>query len=147
MRYNYFIAKKVFERDWAKLAKSYAEAGMSSEAIQEMYNFDWAEFCRNRVNITHSADFSLEEREDIMEQIPVNYDIYGGHSRYWWLSELSTPCLTIGAKYLSDEDKELLTLYICEEYTVREIAELQSKSKSQIYRKLRRIFSLFESAV
>ena len=86
MRYNYFIAKKVFERDWAKLAKSYAEAGMSSEAIQEMYNFDWAEFCRNRVNITHSADFSLEERENIMEQIPVNYDIYGGHSRYWWLS-------------------------------------------------------------
>lgn len=82
-----------------------------------------------------------------MEQNPVNYDIYGGHSRYWWLSELSTPSLTIGAKLLSDEDKELLTLYIYEERTIREIAEIQQKSKSQISRNLQRIFALFPATV
>lgn len=82
-----------------------------------------------------------------MERNPVNYDIYGGHSRYWWLSELSTPSLTIGAKLLSDEDKELLTLYIYEERTIREIAEIQQKSKSQVSRSLRRIFALFPTDV
>lgn len=147
MKYCYYIAKKNFDSEWARLANFYAKEGMSQDAIQEMHDFDWKEFCRNRVNILHSADFSPEEREDIMEQNPVNYDIYGGHSRYWWLSELSTPSLTIGAKLLSDEDKELLTLYIYEERTIREIAEIQQKSKSQVSRSLRRIFALFPTDV
>lgn len=83
MKYCYYIAKKNFDSEWARLANFYAKEGMSQDAIQEMHDFDWKEFCRNRVNILHSADFSPEEREDIMEQNPVNYDIYGGHSRYW----------------------------------------------------------------
>ena len=82
-----------------------------------------------------------------MEQLSSEYDTYGSHSRYWWLDELTTPCLTIGIPALTMEDKELLTLYIMDELTVREIAEIQEKTKSSVERHLQRVFALFPSSV
>lgn len=37
MTFNYGAEKRKFEKAWSKLAKSYAEAGMESEAIKAMY--------------------------------------------------------------------------------------------------------------
>ena len=38
MTFNYGAEKRKFEKAWSKLAKSYAEAGMESEAIKQDFD-------------------------------------------------------------------------------------------------------------
>ena len=160
MTFNYAVEKRKFEKVWEKLAKSYAEAGMEPEAIKAMYEFDWEIFKSERNEALHTQEFAIPESTDedtgdcesplydkFLEQLSSEYDTYGSHSRYWWLDELTAPCLTIGVPALTVEDKELLTLYIVDELTVREIAEIQEKTKSSVERHLQRVFALFPSSV
>ena len=160
MTFNYAVEKRKFEKVWGKLVKSYAEAGMEPEAIKAMREFDWEIFKSERNEALHTQEFAIPESSDeetddcesplydkFMEQLSSEYDTYGSHSRYWWLDELTTPCLTIGIPALTMEDKELLTLYIMDELTVREIAEIQEKTKSSVERHLQRVFALFPSSV
>ena len=160
MTFNYGAEKRKFEKVWEKLANSYAEAGMEPEAIKAMREFDWEIFKSERNEALHTQEFAIpestnEEMDDcesplydkFLEQLSSEYDTYGSHSRYWWLDELTTPCLTIGVPALTLEDKELLTLYIVDELTVREIAEIQKKTKSSVERHLQRVFALFPSSV
>ena len=158
MTFNYGAEKRKFEKAWSKLAKSYAEAGMEPEAIKAMYEFDWEIFKSERNEALHTQEFAIPESSDeetddcesplydkFMEQLSSEYDTYGSHSRYWWLEELTTPCLTIGVPALTLEDKELLTLYIVDGLTIREIARYLNLQKSTISEKLQRVFSLFPS--
>ena len=158
MTFNYAVEKRKFEKVWAKLAKTYAEAGMEPEAIKAMYEFDWEIFKSERNEALHTQEFAIpestnEEMDDcesplydkFLEQLSSEYDTYGSHSRYWWLEELTTPCLTIGVPALTLEDKELLTLYIVDGLTIREIARYLHLQKSTISERLQRIFSLFPS--
>ena len=48
MGFNYGLEKKNFDRRWAVTRKQYEDAGMSSEAIQAMYDYDWSVFNANR---------------------------------------------------------------------------------------------------
>lgn len=156
MTFNYAVEKRKFEKVWEKLAKSYAEAGMEPEAIKAMYEFDWEIFKSERNEALHTQEFAMPESSDeemddcesplydkFLEQLSSEYDTYGSHSRYWWLEELTTPCLTIGVPALTVEDKELLTLYIVDGLTIREIARYLNLQKSTISERLQRIFTLF----
>lgn len=158
MTFNYGAEKRKFEKVWAKLAKTYAEAGMEPEAIKAMYEFDWEIFKSERNEALHTQEFAIPESSDeemddcesplydkFLEQLSSEYDTYGSHSRYWWLEELTTPCLTIGVPALTVEDKELLTLYIVDGLTIREIARYLNLQKSTISERLQRIFTLFPS--
>ena len=158
MTFNYAVEKRKFEKVWEKLANSYAEAGMEPEAIKAMYEFDWEIFKGERIEALHTQEFAIPESSDeemddcesplydkFLEQLSSEYDTYGSHSRYWWLEELTTPCLTIGVPALTLEDKELLTLYIVDRLTIREIARYLNLQKSTISEKLQRVFSLFPS--
>lgn len=158
MTFNYGAEKRKFEKVWAKLAKTYAEAGMEPEAIKAMYEFDWEIFKSERNKALHTQEFAFPDSSDeetgdcesplyekFLEQLSSEYDTYGSHSRYWWLEELTTPCLTIGVPALTLEDKELLTLYIVDGLTIREIARYLNLQKSTISERLQRIFSLFPS--
>ena len=158
MTFNYGAEKRKFEKVWAKLAKTYAEAGMEPEAIKAMYEFDWEIFKSERNEALHTQEFAIpesanEEMDDcesplydkFLEQFSSEYDTYGCHSREWWLEELPTPCLTIGVPALTVEDKELLTLYIVDGLTIREIARYLNLQKSTISDRLQRIFTLFPS--
>lgn len=146
MKYYYAFAKKKFDEEWKKMETTYLEAGMTPDAIQEMRKFDWEVFCGERVHLTHRDDTPIEEMEETIEQFPVSYDMFGGHSRYWWLDEINSPCLTVGIPFLTDEDKELLTLYIVEQYSIREIAKRMGKQKSSVSERLQRIFSMFPTS-
>ena len=160
MTFNYGAEKRKFEKVWAKLEKTYAEAGMEPEAIKAMREFDWEIFKSERNEALHTQEFAIPESaneemddcesplyEKFLEQLSSEYDTYGSHSRYWWLDELTAPGLTIGVPTLTLEDKELLTLYIVDELTVREIAEIQEKTRSSVERHLQRVFALFPSSV
>lgn len=158
MTFNYAVEKRKFEKVWAKLEKTYAAAGMEPEAIKAMHEFDWEIFKSERNEALHTQEFAIPESSDeetgdcesplydkFLEQLSSEYDTYGSHSRYWWLDELTTPCLTIGVPALTVEDKELLTLYIVDGLTIREIARYLNLQKSTISERLQRIFSLFPS--
>ena len=123
-----------------------------------MREFDWEIFKSERNEALHTQEFAIPESTDVemddcesplyekfLEQLSSEYDTYGSHSRYWWLDELTTPCLTIGVPALTLEDKELLTLYIVDGLTIREIARYLNLQKSTISEKLQRVFSLFPS--
>ena len=131
---------------------------MEPEAIKAMYEFDWEIFKSERNEALHTQEFAIpesanEEMDDcesplydkFLEQLSSEYDTFGSHSRYWWLEELTTPCLTIGVPALTVEDKELLTLYIVDGLTIREIARYLNLQKSTISERLQRIFTLFPS--
>lgn len=156
MKFNYGAEKKKFDTAWAELAITYAEAGMSKEAIQEMYNYDWNRFRAARVEALHTQEFTPPcEMEDgsfapesplmdkFLPQLSCEYDTYGSHSRYWWLEELETPCLAIGVPALSAEDKELLTLVVIERCSTRDIAKRLRLSQRTVARKLAHVFLKF----
>ena len=156
MEFNYGAEKKKFDAAWDKLAVTYSEAGMSPEAIQAMYEYDWDQFKAARVEALHTQEFTLPtEMEDgsyspesplmgeFLPQLSNAYDTFGSHSRYWWLEELENPCLTMGVPSLTSEEKELLTLVIIERCTTREIARRLRLSQRTAARKLDRVFSRF----
>ena len=119
-----------------------------------MYEYDWDVFKANRIEALHSQgitipDVDYEEYEyPLVERLWDNfvnpYDTLGGHSRYWWLEELENPCLVIGVPLLSEEDKEILTLYLVEGYTEAEIAKRMDTYQVKISRRLQKIFSYFK---
>lgn len=156
MKFNYGAEKKKFDAAWAKLAITYAEAGMSSEAIQEMHDYDWDRFKAARIEALHTQETTLpldmeDESESpetpLMEhfsdQLCCEYDTFGSHSRYWWMEELENPCLVIGTSSLSAEEKELLTLVIIEQCNTRDIAGRLQLPQRTVAGKLARIFSRF----
>ena len=154
MHFIYGYEKKKFDATWNQLEKTYEEAGMSHEAIQAMYEYDWDVFKATRVEALHTQELDLEEHEDedwesplfknYRDAITCEYDIFGSHSRYWWLEEIDNPCLTIGISALTDDDKELLTLYIVDRKTECEIAKEFGVHHTTIGRRLKKIFSRFK---
>lgn len=156
MTFNYTSEKRKFDNAWAKLAQTYAEAGMTPEAIQEMYEYDWGVFKANRIEALHSQGITVPEVDYEEYEYPLverlwdnfvnDYDTLGGHSRYWWLEELSNPCLVIGVPLLSHDDKEILTMYIIDRLTIREIAQRLGRKKSSVSERLQKIFALFPTA-
>ena len=155
MKYNYYIAQKEFERMWEKTEKACLEAGMSPEAITELKEFDWTLFKSDRIYALHTSDVPMSEEDEFFDvpsilslcpqaMVATNYDIFGGHSRYWWLEEIENPCLAIGIGALTEDDKELLTLYILEQKTECEIARALGVHHTTISRRLQKIFSRFK---
>lgn len=72
MKFNYATEKIKFDREQEKLAKQYREAGMSEEAIQEMYAYDYELFKKQRVFCQHNqyldvdASFVDSERSSLL---------------------------------------------------------------------------------
>lgn len=84
MKYNHSAMRQRFIKEQKKLAKQYRAAGMSEEAIQEMYKFDLAVFRSNRNDLAHKAE--IEEM--------TAFDRVTGESHYiiWtWMSFPQTP--------------------------------------------------------
>ena len=56
-----------------------------------------------------------------------------------WVNEIESESLRKGVSQLSDADRELLTLYAFQEYSITEIAQLQGVSRPTVSKKLTRI--------
>lgn len=156
MTFNYALEKKKFDAAWESLRKFYTESGMEPAAIEAMHEYDWDAFKAARIEALHTQELVIPEvaaDDDEMEEPLVRryadrflteYDTFGGHSRYWWLDELTTPCLTVGVPYLTDADKELLTMYVVEGLTTREIAKRIGITHVAVSQKLGKLFNLFK---
>ena len=63
MGFNYGLEKKNFDSQWAMTRKQYEDAGMSNEAIQAMYDFDWSVFNANRSYQNHTQEMAAPSFE------------------------------------------------------------------------------------
>ncbi len=133
MGFYYATERKRFEREWAKLRKDYEAAGMSTEAIQTLYEFD-LEFLRSqRTYENHTQVMPSEYIDDDnsgcstlflkFATSSVSFDESDFSGRYAWVDTIENQRLVFLLKQLSDEDLELLTFLVLEEHTQRELAE------------------------
>lgn len=153
MAFNYAYEKKKFEKEWKRLRSEYTAAGMSLEDIEAMRQFDLKVFNSDRRYFSHTQpllssdcgedDSGQEDKSVLLERfsetMSVTDDGSSDYSRYWWIEELNAPELVQAIKMLSDNDKELLTLYFFDGYSQSEIAEFYGISQKNISKKISRI--------
>ena len=133
MGFNYGLEKKNFDSQWAVTRKQYEDAGMSSEAIQAMYDYDWSIFNATRAYQNHTQEIaapSFEQSEEsysplmdkYREAISVTDTYHETKSRFTWIGEIENERLLSALESLSELDLKILTLYVYAGYTESEVA-------------------------
>lgn len=146
MKWNNRIERRKFEKDQIILANKYHKLGMTEEQIQKMYEFDLNEFRSERIYCMHtqSLDIQLDDYDenaweicDCLADRQNTSVLIDFSNRYWWIDELDEICHA--AKVLSEFEKELITLYVYEGYTQKDIGEIFSCSQNKISRQINKI--------
>lgn len=150
MGFNYGLEKKNFDSQWAMTRKQYEDAGMSSEAIQAMYDYDWSVFNANRSYQNHTQEMaapSFEQSEEsysplmdkYREAISVTDTYHETKSRFAWIGEIENERLLSALENLSEDDLKLLTLYAYEGYNESEISKVFNVSQPAIHKRIMKI--------
>ena len=150
MGFNYGLEKKNFDSQWAMTRKQYEDAGMSSEAIQAMYDYDWSVFNANRSYQNHTQEIaapSFEQSEEsysplmnkYREAISVTDTYHETKSRFTWIGEIEDGRLLSALENLSEDDLKLLTLYAYEGYNESEISKVFNVSQPAIHKRIMKI--------
>ena len=150
MGFNYGLEKKNFDSQWAVTRKQYEDAGMSNEAIQAMYDYDWSVFNANRSYQNHTQEMaapSFEQSEEsysplmnkYQEAVSVTDTYRETKSRFAWIGEIENERLLAALENLSEDDLKLLTLYVYEGYTESEISKVFNVSQPAIHKRIMKI--------
>ena len=150
MGFNYGLEKKNFDSQWAMTRKQYEDAGMSSEAIQAMYDYDWSVFNANRSYQNHTQEMaapSFEQSEEsysplmnkYQEAVSVTDTYRETKSRFAWIGEIEDERLLSALENLSEDDLKLLTLYAYEGYNESEISKVFNVSQPAIHKRIMKI--------
>ena len=150
MGFNYGLEKKNFDSQWAVTRKQYEDAGMSSEAIQAMYDYDWSVFNATRAYQNHTQEIaapSFEQSEEsysplmnkYQEAISVTDTYHETKSRFAWIGEIEDENLLSALEKLSDDDLEILTLYIYEGYSTVELSKAYGIAHQNISKRIIKI--------
>ena len=150
MGFNYGLEKKNFDSQWAMIRKQHEDAGMSSEAIQAMYDYDWSVFNANRSYQNHTQEMaapSFEQSEEsysplmnkYQEAVSVTDTYHETKSRFAWIGEIENEQLLTALETLKTEDLEIITMYAYEGYDITEISKVYGVSRPTISIKIKRI--------
>ena len=150
MGFNYGLEKKNFDSQWAMTRKQYEDAGISSEAIQAMYDYDWSVFNANRSYQNHTQEMaapSFEQSEEsysplmnkYQEAVSVTDTYHETKSRFAWIGEIENEQLLTALETLKTEDLEIITMYAYERYDITEISKVYGVSRPTISIKIKRI--------
>ena len=156
MGFNYGLEKKNFDSQWAVTRKQYEDAGMSSEAIQAMYDYDWSVFNANRSYQNHTQEMaapSFEQSEEsysplmnkYQEAISVTDTYHETKSRFAWIGEIEDENLLSALEKLSDDDLEILTLYIYEGYSTVELSKAYGIAHQNISKRIIKITNFLKN--
>lgn len=133
MGYNYSREKRKFDAEWKKKEEWYRESGMSEEAIQEIFAYDWAEFNSTRKFYRYMEDVDVEhipEKScDILETALAND----------WTELFDSPEILRRIRQLPADYIEIIEMLYFENLTQREIAERMSCSQQNIAKKIEKI--------
>ena len=135
------------ENKWKKLRIQYREAGMSEEAIQEMYNFDVQVVNSEQRYYRHSkylafndADTEDTHSNDRYEEAILMADTYREtKSRFTWIGEIEDERLLSALEKLKEEDLKILTLYAYDGYTVTELSKVYGIAQQNISKRILKI--------
>ena len=154
MEFNNGWERKKFSAEWEKNKEKYIEAGMSEEAINEMYEFDLKVFNSSRKYAVHtqpSIDENIDAENDpesaaianaYMKYVSNNQETISS-SRFGWIEEIENLKLLKKIKELNTDDLELLTLYVFECFSQTEISMKFGFSQRGISKRLQRIKNIF----
>lgn len=156
MGFNYGLEKKNFDSQWAVTRKQYEDAGMSSEAIQAMYDYDWSVFNANRSYQNHTQEMaapSFEQSEEsysplmnkYQEAVSVTDTYHETKSRFTWIGEIEDENLLSALEKLSDDDLEILTLYIYEGYSTVELSKAYGIAHQNISKRIIKITNFLKN--
>lgn len=142
MGFHYAREKQKFNAEWERLSAWYRAEGMSAEAIRELYQYDWAVFCRQR-SFENRTQPLPEEPSSVLHQkfsqlttVMTDTDFRG---RYDWIESLEDEELAERLKKLSEDDRELLTQIVMDGLTKAEVARLRGVTRQSINDKIQRI--------
>ena len=142
---------KKFQKEQEKLKKQYEEAGMTQEQIQAMYEFDLHQFKRDLAYARHTqpllsgtnSDFDEEEGKNILlSAYPERFSVEQKSSeerKYWWLDEIGDEELWNNLKRLSEDELDLIDLFVFQELTQEEIGRILNKSQSAVAQNLKNL--------
>ena len=152
MEFNYGLERKRFEANWKQLREQYRMAGMDDCAIDEMYEFDLADFRRRRITAKWEQPFTTDlsgDNEDMSTLFDKFFDELTYHDCYFasldnldWIEEISDTNLYRKINSLKTKDKELLTLYTLYGYTQNEVAQMLGISFHAVSKRLRQISTI-----
>ena len=156
MGFNYGLEKKNFDSQWAVTRKQYEDAGMSGEAIQAMYDYDWSVFNATRAYQNHTQEIaapSFEQGEEAysplmnkyQEAISVTEHYRETKSRFTWIGEIEDEHLLSALEKLSDDDLEILTLYIYEGYSTVELSKVYGIAHQNISKRIIKITNFLKN--
>ena len=156
MGFNYGLEKKNFDSQWTATCKQYEDAGMSSEAIQAMYDYDWSVFNANRSYQNHTQEMaapSFEQSEEsysplmnkYQEAVSVTDHYHETKSHFAWIGEIEDENLLSALEKLSDDDLEILTLYIYEGYSTVELSKVYGIAHQNISKRIIKITNFLKN--
>lgn len=156
MEWNDGKERAKFEREQAELRKEYLAAGMTEEQIRAMYKFDKSFYNERRREATHTQELDIqafddddsedELRNSLLDKFMDKLSITDNHfqdERFGWIEQIENETLCKTIKSLSDADKELLTLLVCDGLNQRQIAERFGVSQQAISKKIKKISTFF----
>ena len=153
MGFNYAKEKEKFDRTWAMLWQQYEAAGMSQDAIKELYDFDWNWFKSRRRYFNWLADLpesmSVEDlpqegAEMTQGDSPAHYGAGTATERYWWIEEIEDSELLQKLMLLCADDIEVLTCLVFEECTQEEAARRLGRKQQAVSRQILKIRKIFQ---
>ena len=133
MGYNYSREKRKFDAEWKKKEEWYRESGMSEEAIQEIFTYDWAEFNATRKFYRYMEDVDVDR---ISEK---SGDILEAALKKDWTELLDSLEMLRKIRKLPADYIEIIEMLYFENLTQWEIAERMSCSQQNIAKKIEKI--------
>ncbi len=133
MGFNYAREKRKFDAEWKKKEEWYRDSGMSEDAIQEIFTYDWAEFNAARKFYRYMEDFDVElipeKTCDMLDAALANE----------WIELIDSPELIQKIRKLPADYIEIIGMMYFENLTQREIAARMSCSQQNIAKKIEKI--------
>ena len=150
MSFNKGYELKKFEAHWEKLRIEYAAAGMMEDAIQKMYDYDRQQFNAERTHLERTQELSTDtfecsedENSPLMKRyqdaISVTDHYHETKSRFGWIGEIENEHLLSALERLSDDDLELLTLYVYAGYNTVELSKVYGIAQQNISKRILKI--------
>ena len=149
MGLNFALLRKKFNEEQEKLRKEYEKVGMSTEQIQEMYEYDLHQFNRDIAYFRHTQCLNVFEEADMeegqnqllskfFEKLTV-FQQPSEQRTLWWLDEIEDEKLLNNLIQLTDSELELIDKLAFREYSQKQISEEADKSPAAICQKLKTI--------
>ena len=150
MSFNKGYELKKFEAHWEKLRIEYTAAGMTEDAIQKMYEYDRQQFNAERTHLERTQELSTDtfecsedENSPLMKRyqdaISVTDHYHETNSRFGWIGEIENEHLLSALESLSDDDIELLTLYVYAGYNTVELSKVYGIAQQNISKRILKI--------